>query len=209
MRSLKSKKVLINFKICDNAAECSGIEACPVNAFYWDKKDKKLAVDDSKCILCGKCECCPVDAIYVVKNEREHKKIKKEIDQDSRKRSDLFIDRYGAHPIMSPFLIKESDFESDVVDCPQLVMLEVFTEDSIECLLYSIPINKLLKNFRKGIEYRKMEIKKNSEFIKEYNVKEYPSLIFFNKGKLVGKVNGYYALSKKRELIKEIKKIVK
>ena len=34
--------VLINFKICDNAKECNGIEVCPTGALSWDKKNQNL-----------------------------------------------------------------------------------------------------------------------------------------------------------------------
>ena len=64
--------VLINFKICDNVKECSGIAVCPVSALTWDDKNKMIIIDDSKCILCKKCEdSCMVGAIKVAKTEEE------------------------------------------------------------------------------------------------------------------------------------------
>lgn len=36
--------VLINKKICDNAPECSGIEACETGALYFDEEKKRLAM---------------------------------------------------------------------------------------------------------------------------------------------------------------------
>ena len=37
-------KALINFKICDNAKECSGISVCPTGA---------MSFDEEKCTNCG------------------------------------------------------------------------------------------------------------------------------------------------------------
>ena len=34
--------VLINFKICDNAKECSGVEVCPTEALSWNEKKKNI-----------------------------------------------------------------------------------------------------------------------------------------------------------------------
>lgn len=196
--------VLINFKICDNSEDCSGIEVCPVGAFYWDDKKKTIAVDNSKCISCGKCEkACPVEAIRVAKDEKEYRKIKREIDEDPRKISDLFIDRYGAQPIHPGFLIPEDKFEIQILKSTKPAVVEVFSNDSIECLLKSIPIKDLFKD--KDIKYRKIEIK--SEFLlKKYKIKKLPSLLFFKNGKLISKIEGYYNKKQKKELVSKIKK---
>ena len=45
--------VLINFKICDNAKECNGIEVCPTGALSWNEEDQTIEIDNSKCIECG------------------------------------------------------------------------------------------------------------------------------------------------------------
>ena len=125
--------VLINFKICDNSKDCSGIEACSVGAFYWDEKNKTIAIDNSKCINCGKCEsACPVGAIRVAETDEEFEKIKKEIEEDPRKVSDLFVDRYGAEPVDPAFLITENKFEIQIIESTQLAVVELFNDDSIE-----------------------------------------------------------------------------
>lgn len=197
---------LINFKICDNSEDCSGIEVCPTGAFYWDRKNKTIAVDNSKCISCGKCEkACPVGAIRVAKNEEEYKKIKKEIDEDPRKVSDLFIDRYGAQPIHPAFLIPQNKFDVQIIRSTKLAAVELFNRDSIMCLLYSIPIKELFKDI--DVKYRKIEIK-NESLLKKYGVKELPTLLFFKAGKLIGKIEGYYGIKKEREIVKKINKII-
>ena len=198
--------VLINFKICDNSEDCSGIEVCPTGAFHWDRKNRKLAIDESKCIVCGKCEeSCPVGAIRVARNEEEYKRIKKEIEEDPRNVSDLFIDRYGAQPIHPAFLIKKNKFEIQILRSTKLAIVELFNNDSIRCLLHSIPIKELFKDV--DIKYRKIKVKDNS-LLKKYRVKELPALLFFNDGKLTGKIEGYYDIGKKRELMKKINKII-
>lgn len=198
--------VLINFKICDNSEDCSGIEVCPTGAFHWDRKNKKLAIDESKCILCGNCEkSCPVGTIRVARNEEEYKRIKKEIDEDPRKVSDLFIDRYGAVPIHPAFLTTENKFDIQILRSTKLAAVELFNNDSVRCLLYSIPIKELFKDV--DIKYRKMEIKDNF-LLKKYKVKELPALLFFSDGKLISKIEGYYNINEKEEIIKKINKII-
>ena len=131
--------VLINLKICDNSSECSGIPVCPVKAITWNEKKKTLEIDNKKCISCDLCEkACPVGAIRVAKTPEEFKKIEKEIKEDTRKISDLFIDRYGAQPIHEAFLDKEENFDNLIKISKIPIVLELFNGNSIKCLLYSI-----------------------------------------------------------------------
>jgi len=197
--------ILINFKICDNAQECNGIAVCPTGALSWDKDKKSIKIDNEKCISCGKCEkSCMVNAIYVAKNEAEYKKIEEEIKKDSRKVSDLFVDRYGAQPIHPAFLIKDDKFELEVLGSKRLVVAELFDDDSIKCLLKSIPMKSLFANY--SIKYRKVVAGK--ELIKKYKIKKLPALVFFKNRKLLGKIEGFYDSKKKEKLVKKITLIV-
>ncbi len=198
--------VLINFKICDNSEDCSGINVCHVNAFYWDAKNKIIAVDNSKCILCGKCEkSCPVGAIRVAKNEEEYNKIKNEIDNDTRKISDLFVDRYGAQPIHPAFLIPHDKFHIQILKSTKLAAVELFNKSSIMCLLNSIPIRNLFENI--DVKYRKIEVNSDS-LLERYAVKKLPALLFFSNGNIIGKIEGYFDNKKEKEMLRKINDII-
>ena len=120
--------ILINWKICDNAKECSGIEICPTKALFWDEENKKIIIDNSKCINCGKCvEACKVNAIHLAKTDEEYNEIKKEIDEDPRKISDLFVDRYGGESVdVEGFELKEEDFQGRILEATRdLAIVEI------------------------------------------------------------------------------------
>ncbi len=197
--------VLINFKICDNSRDCNGMKVCPTGAFYWNEKNKTIAIDNAKCVSCGKCEeSCQVGAIRVAKNKEEYRKIKKEIDKDPRKVSDLFIDRYGAEPVEPAFKTPKEKFDAHLNGPVKPVVFEMFNNESIQCLLYSIPIKNLFRDF--DIVFRKVKV--DDSLTMRYEIKQLPALLFFNNGKLFGKIEGYFEAGREEELKKEIGRIM-
>lgn len=197
--------VLINFKICDNAPECSGIEVCPTKAITYNEEKQTVEIDNSRCISCGLCEkACPIGAFKVAKTEEEYKKIEKEIENDPRTTKDLFVDRYGAASISDFFKITEDEIEEKVKK-DGLVLIEIYHPDSAMCLLKSIPIKELTNNLPKDTLFYKVETDRNME---QYKVKEYPCLLLFKKGKLLGRVEGYYSVEDKDILLDKLNAMI-
>ncbi|MDD4937747.1 MAG: 4Fe-4S binding protein [Candidatus Shapirobacteria bacterium] len=195
---------IINFKICDNAPECGGLEVCPTKAITWNETKKTLEIDQSKCITCGKCvKACPVGAIKAAKG-KDFEDIKKEYDQDSRRTSDLFIERYGASS-MDPTALVSPVFLQSQIDKKLTLVAEIFDNDLAMCLVKSIPIRDLFKN---KILYYKINIEFGPDLIKDYKIKTLPCLLFFKNGQLTGKIEGYYGLDKKKELISQISSLI-
>ena len=193
--------VLINLKICDNAKECGGVAVCPTGAITFDEEKETLVIDNNKCISCGQCENeCPIGAIRVAKDENEYKKIKEEIDNDPRKTKDLFVDRYGAAPLSEFFMLEAEEIEQKI-DTDKIVLIELYNDDSIQCLLKSIPIKELVKDLPDTTVFYKVESKKEIE--EKYEIKELPALLIFNKGSLLGKIEGYYTDDNKKEMIEK------
>lgn len=197
---------LINFKICDNVKECGGIAVCPLGAMYFDENKKTIVVDEKKCTSCGKCEKeCPVGAIMVAKTKDEYIKFQKQIESDKRKIKDLFVDRYGAAPLSDFFMITEKNFE-EIINKKKLVLIEVYNDDSIQCLLKSIPIKETTNQIKENLFYYKVKLFDN--LVKKFGIKELPCLLIFRNNKLLGKIDGYYGAELKGKFVKEIKKIL-
>ena len=201
--------VIINFKICDNAEACNAINVCPTGAFHWNNKKKTLEIDKDKCIECGACatseKSCQVGAIKFAKTLEELERIKKEIEEDPRTIADLQADRYGATPINMPFSCSEKELDS-VLTTSKTCLIEVYNEDSIECLIKSIPVKEILKEINNST-YRKIEAVSDT-LIKEYNITELPSLLIFKNNNLLGKIDGYYSIEQQDDFIKKINELL-
>lgn len=200
--------VLINFKICDNDKACSGMSACPNNVFSWDEENKTLLIDNSKCVSCGLCEkACMVSAIRVAKNQEEYNKIQKEFDEDKRTINDLLVERYGGKPIDPAMIGKEKEIVLKLNEAKRPLIVELFNEDSIMCLLKSIPMKKIANLFDENTRYRKVEVTSN-EILEQYGIKELPALLFFKEGNFLGKFEGYVDENDENMLVDEIKRIL-
>lgn len=198
--------VLINYKICDNAKECGGIAVCPTGALSWDEEKETIAIDNEKCISCGACEKeCPIGAIRVAKTPEEHEKIAKEIEDDPRSTKDLFVDRYGAAPLSEFFMISSDELE-EKVNNKEVVLVECYNDDSIQCLIKSIPIKDITSTFPSSTLFYKMEC--NEKMESTLNISTLPSMLVYKDGVLKGKIEGYFEQDQKATFIDDIKNLL-
>lgn len=199
--------VLVNSKICDNVAECGGVRSCPTGALSWNAKQRKIIIDNSKCISCGVCENeCPVGAIRIASNKNELQKIQKEIDEDPRKISDLFVERYGAMSVDPEVLVDEKDFDNVIAAQTKVLMMELFSDENMECLRKSIPISEMVPG--KDIVFKKIKVSDLKNIKNKYKISKLPSLLFFDGTKLMGKVEGYFGEGDIEKLKEKISKII-
>lgn len=195
--------ILVNFKICDNCADCSGIRVCPVHAITWNDEKKSIEIDNSKCIKCGQCvDNCTVNAIRLAHTDEEYAEIKREIENDPRTISDLFVERYGSMKI-SDINCFDIEHIEDRINSNRPVIIEINTEDTIECLLRSVPISEIQKKFNANATYSKFFVE--SCDMEKYNLTTTPVLRFYNKGVMIGEIVGHFTPNDKYEYLDQIK----
>lgn len=195
--------VIINEKICDNAKECSGLAICPTGAIFWNEEKGKLDVNNELCVSCRRCvtDGCPIGAISVVDNDEDYNNEKNRIAADSHTIEELFVERYGASVIEEDLLIDAVNIK-EVLKDGKIVLIEQFNDDSIQCLLHSIPISEIKEELDIEFDYYKCDvgISENSDI--------YPVLVIYNGTKYLGKIEGYFDESQKKVFINQIKSVV-
>lgn len=190
--------VLINRKICDNAQECGGISECPNGAIYWSDSAASIELNNDLCVSCGICEnACPVGAIRIAYSQDEYERINKEIEADQRTAEELFVDRYGAMPMDDDMLIDADDFNSSVEIFTGLTLVEFFSDDSIQCLAHSTPINRVLSWFAQCPHYYK--VCSNQQLNDNYGITELPAIVLFDGAKPIRKYCGIVEVYPERE----------
>lgn len=201
--------VVINYKICDLAPECGGIEVCPTGAFFYNKETKRPEVDNKKCISCGLCAReCPVEAILVAKTEEEYRKFVEKVKNDPRSEKELWRERLSCQPARTPPLatvVALDNFTREVVKAKGWVALDVWSEDSLDCRYHSVLWSEL--GVMSEISFKKLDGGRYSELAKTLGVTKFPTLLFFKDGKEVGRREEYIYFGDKQTLIRQIKKL--
>lgn len=199
--------VFINFKICDNASECSGISVCPTSALCWNEKNKTVTINNNKCVSC--CLCvreCPAGAIFVAKNEEEENIIQRDIENDPRTLDDLMVERYGASPI-DPNIIIDICKVEEKISKKCLTVVEVINFSDTQCLINSIPISEIFGS--NNYEYYKVSIddKDYDMLATKFSISITPTLLIFRDSALLYKIDGFVEdknIFQKKMIIKKI-----
>jgi len=89
----------------------------------------------------------------------------------------------------------------------QVTLIECYQEESIACLLKSIPIKEITAHLPSDTLFYKVEM--HQEALAKYAIEEFPTLLIFKAGKLVGKIGGYYTVDDKENFISKLNDILR
>lgn len=200
--------VYINFKICDNAEECSGVAVCPTNTLYWDALNSTVAINPDSCLACDACvAACPAGAIQVAHNKEEAIRIQQDIENDPRIIQDLMVERYGASPVSGSTLISVKEVVKIIKDQLELIAIEVIDNNDTPCLINSVPISEVFGPV--NFEYHKVDFGDTDydKFAEEYAITACPTLLVFRNGVLLARMDGAVENSDYRQRTNFIQKI--
>jgi len=205
--------IIINHNLCDEAPECGGIEVCPVGAFYYDYKRKKVAVDKKKCIECLKCtlpDACPVGCIIYARNEKEEKKIKKAINNNTKTRKWLWKERFGCQPALTPpkaKIVTNSNLDS-ILKLNGFKLIDVWHNDFLDCRYHSVLFEDVVGNIKVKITAYKLDGQNNNEVVKKLKIKKFPTLLIYKDNKEIWRFEEYISKNNLKEIKDKLKKLI-
>lgn len=112
----------------------------------------------------------------------------------------MFVDRYGADIINEDVVIPFEKLDK-VISQSKNAIIELFNDDSISCLLKSIPYVDILDNSSFD-EYFRCYVGEND--LEKLHVKELPCMLLVKNCKVLKVINGYFDEGDKRKLFKEL-----
>ena len=87
---------------------------------------------------------------------------------------------------MSIIDVKDTNFEEKVLDSEKPVLCDFWAEWCGPCKQISPILSELAEEYSKKIKVAKINIDDNPEIPSKYGIMSIPTLILFNKGKMVG-----------------------
>lgn len=110
-----------------------------------------------------------------------------ELDKIKREKIKQLIERqkYPDKPIK----VSDKNFESTIAKYP-LVVIDCWASWCAPCRIIAPIIEKLAKNYRSRIVFGKLDVSANKMIPAKYGIRGIPTLLIFNKGKLIDRIVG-------------------
>jgi thioredoxin 1 len=96
------------------------------------------------------------------------------------------------------------NFETEVVQSDQLVVVDFWAEWCQPCLMLAPQLDKVASKFSGKLKVVKCNIDENQDVAMKYGVRSIPNLIFFRNGQIVNQAVGYMNESQLSSKVDEV-----
>ena len=100
--------------------------------------------------------------------------------------------------------VGEGNFEVEVVQSDQTVVVDFWAESSAPCKMLSPVLEKVAARFEGQLKVVKCNIEENKEIATKYAIYSIPNLVFFRDGQVVNQAVGYMAEAQLADKISEV-----
>lgn len=87
--------------------------------------------------------------------------------------------------------VEDNNFEKEVLKSKKLVLVDFWRPGCRPCLTMELVLEQVAKEFRNKVKFRKLNIYKNPETAKKYQIPATPTLIIFKNGKAIERAVGF------------------
>lgn len=105
---------------------------------------------------------------------------------------------------MSEISLNESNFNKEIMDTEELVLVDFFATWCGPCKMLSPIISEIANEYSNSVKVCKVNVDENQDLTLKYNIMSVPTLIFFKKGKVVKSSVGFCSKSELDSIIKDL-----
>jgi thioredoxin 1 len=91
-----------------------------------------------------------------------------------------------------PIVLTEKNFETEVLEFPDLVLVEFIARWSGSCKIIASVINQVSEDFRGQIKLGTLDVDDNERLARDYRIQNLPTLLFFRHGVVVDHIAGTF-----------------
>jgi len=86
--------------------------------------------------------------------------------------------------------IAQSDFQKEVIESEQIVIVDVYAEWCQPCRMLAPIMEKVAKEYEGSVTVVKIDIEESAGIVEDYKVSSLPTILFFKGGAVVKKLTG-------------------
>ena len=92
------------------------------------------------------------------------------------------------------YLEEEDDFRERVLNSPKPVVVGFWSMDKKESAVFLEEVESIVKETASSVQVAKVEVSKKVELAKRYDIRETPTVLFFEKGKITHRLSGTFSM---------------
>jgi thioredoxin 1 len=106
-----------------------------------------------------------------------------------------------ADHIHSYIEVTSQDFAEQVLNAPQMVVVDFSSERSSSCQIFDPEFEAISKEYLGRVTFAKVDVDANEALISQWKVDGIPTLIFFKKGQEINRIKGIVMRDKLRRQV--------
>ncbi|MCI9063133.1 MAG: thioredoxin [Clostridia bacterium] len=105
---------------------------------------------------------------------------------------------------MSEINLNESNFNKEIMNTDELILVDFFATWCGPCKMLSPIISEIANEYSNSVKVCTVNVDENQDLVRKYNITSVPTLIFFKKGMPVKSSVGFCSKPELDSIIKEL-----
>ena len=97
--------------------------------------------------------------------------------------------------------VTSRDFVEQVLNAPQMVVVDFFSDTSDSCKIFDPEFEAISKEYQGRVTFAKIDVDSNEDLTSQWNVDGIPTVIFFKNGQEINRIKGIVMRDKLRRQV--------